>query len=107
MARAAVGLVCQTVSDDSVMVANICPPLAILMSTMSCDFNCVVFVGDESGYVDRPAPLLGSCGSVSCCDVPAEVDRPSLETEGLELGEGRLCFEAAYVFGAPMGQYMS
>lgn len=97
VASAVVGLVCQTVRDDSVIVANKCPPLAILISTISCGFDWVVLAGETTP---------DSRDSASCCDELAEADRPSLNTAGLVLHDEMLCLEAAYVFGAPMGQYI-
>ena len=113
VASRAVGLVCHTLSDEVVMVVNMLPARDVLISTISCSS---VPLWSSEGDVGAIACSKGvcSCSKTKGVSCPASGESGVMASlsgsSWLEVGVLVLrttCLEAAYVLGAPMGQYMA
>ena len=113
VASRAVGLVCHTLSDEVVMVVNMLPARDVLISTISC--SSVPLWSSDKG-VGGTACSKGVCSCSKTrgvsCPASGESGVTASLSRSLWSGMGELvlrttCLEAAYVLGAPMGQYMA
>ena len=97
------------------MLANTWPPLAILISTTFCEVGAAVSESKVSDGVpfSFTFPFQGDlpCSNSGllpfCFTTGLVVSSPSSVALESMLRAMEECLEAAYILGAPMGQYMS
>jgi hypothetical protein len=108
VASRAVGLVCHILSDEAVTVVNMLPARDVLMSTISCS-SAMLSVGVAERVCSRGVCSCSKTNGVSCPASGESGVMASLSGSSLsgEMVLRTTCLEAAYVLGAPMGQYMA